>query len=81
MGIIIGIIVGLLILLTHLIFAALMERITVQKGYENSHAFALVFFFGIMGCLYVVALPDQREAQQREDILTVLLTTTQGDKE
>lgn len=81
MGIIIGIIVGLLILLTHLIFAALMERITVQKGYENSHAFALVLFFGIMGCLYVVALPDQREEQQREDILTVLLTTTQGDKE
>lgn len=80
MGIIIGIIIGLLILLAHLIFAVLMARIAVQKGYENSHAFALAFFFGIMGCLYVVALPDQKEAQQREDILTVLLTINQGDE-
>lgn len=79
-GMIFGIIIGLFLLLANLIFAMRMEQIAVQKGYENSHAFALVFFFGIMGCLYVAALPDRKAAQQREDILTVLLSMSQEEE-
>ena len=80
MGIILGIIIGLVILLAHLIFASFMNQVAIQKGYKNSHAFVLVFFFGVLGCLYVVALPDQKSTQQREDILTVLLSMSQGDE-
>ncbi len=80
MDIIFGIIIVLFLLLAHLIFAMRMEQIALQKGYENSHAFALVFFFGTMGCLYVVALPDQKAAQQKEDILAVLLTMAQEEE-
>lgn len=54
-------------------FAALMNNIAIKKGYENSHAFALVFFFGLLGMLYVIALPDIKAQSQLEDILTLLL--------
>ena len=46
---------------------------TLNKGHENSHAFVLVFFFGICGMLYVIALPDMKAQSQLEDILTLLL--------
>lgn len=74
-----GILVGALIaILINLLFASLMNAVAVNKGYENSHAFALVFFFGVFGMLYVIALPDMKARQQREDILTVLLSKEQG---
>ncbi len=74
-----GILVGALIaILINLLFALLMNAVAVNKGYENSHAFALVFFFGVFGMLYVIALPDMKARQQREDILTVLLSKEQG---
>ncbi len=55
-----------------------MNAVAINKGYENSHAFALVFPFGIFGMLYVIALPDLIAQQQREDILAVLLEKEQG---
>ena len=66
--------VVLVVVLISLLFASLMNAIAVGKGYENSHAFALVFFFGALGMLYVIALPDLKARQQREDILAVLLS-------
>lgn len=74
-----GILVAALIaILINLLFASLMNAVAENKGYENSHAFALVFFFGVFGMLYVIALPDMKARQQREDILTVLLSKEQG---
>ena len=55
-----------------------MNAIAISKGYENSHAFILVFFFGVFGMMYVMALPDLIARQQREDILAMLLTKEQG---
>lgn len=63
----------LVVLAVNFLFATLMNNIAVNKGYENSHAFALVFFFGVLGMLYVIALPDLKAQAQREDILTILL--------
>ena len=63
----------LVVLAVNFLFATLMNNIAVSKGYENSHAFALVFFFGVLGMLYVIALPDLKAQEQREDILTILL--------
>ena len=69
---------SLIAVLINLVFASLMNAVAVSKGYENSHAFALVFLFGVFGMLYVIALPDLKARQQREDILTVLLDKEQG---
>ena len=67
-------------LLVNLIFASLMNSVAAAKGYENSHAFALVFLFGIFGMLYVIALPDRKAQQQREDLITILLTKDKENK-
>ena len=72
--------IALIALSINLLFAALMNSVAVNKGYENSHAFALVFFFGVFGMLYVIALPDMKAREQMEDILTVLLDQNQGGK-
>ena len=69
--------IALIALSINLLFAALMNSVAVNKGYENSHAFALVFFFGVFGMLYVIALPDMKAREQMEDILTVLLNQNQ----
>ena len=35
------------------------EKIAFQKGYDSSiHSFAMCFWLGIVGYLYVIALPD-----------------------
>ncbi len=65
--------VVLVYLAVNFLFAALMNSIAIKKGYENSHAFALVFFFGVLGMLYVIALPNMKVQSQLEDILTLLL--------
>lgn len=67
-------IAAIIIFLINLLFASLMNAVAIKKGYENSHAFLLVFFFGIWGMLYVIALPDMKAQQQREDILATLLS-------
>ena len=46
-------------LIINCIFAKKFEEIAFQKGYDNSiHSFALCFWFGILGYLYVIALPN-----------------------
>ena len=63
----------LVYLAVNFLFASLMNNVALQKGYENSHAFALVFFFGALGMIYVLALPDLKKRAQLEDIVTLLL--------
>lgn len=63
----------LVYVLVNLYFASLMTIVAKEKGYENSNVFVLVLFFGIIGILYAIALPDLQARQQREDILNVLL--------
>ena len=43
------------------IVAKKFEKITIQKGYsiEETHSFAMVFWLGILGMLYVIALPNK----------------------
>ncbi len=47
------------------------------KGYqpEQSHAFAMCFWLGTLGCLYVIALPDLIAQKQNEQIERFLRTT------
>ena len=48
-----------IILVINCIVASKFQDIAIQKGYEDSsHAFVMCLFFGIIGYLYVIALPD-----------------------
>ena len=71
---------ALICIFVNLMFASLMNNIAISKGYENSNAFILVFLFGIFGMLYVIALPDLKARQQREDLIAILLSNDQGGK-
>ena len=71
---------ALVCIFVNLMFASLMNNIAISKGHENSNAFILVFLFGIFGMLYVIALPDLKARQQREDLIAILLSNDQGGK-
>ena len=68
-----GLIIFLVVVLVNVVFALIMNNVALQKGHENSHAFVIVLIFGVLGCLYVIALPDMIQRKQNEDILTILL--------
>jgi hypothetical protein len=72
------IIAVVLVFFVNLLFASLMNSVAVSKGHEDSYAFVLVLFFGVLGMLYVIALPDKTAREQMEDILAVLLDRDQG---
>lgn len=62
-------------------FAKLMDEIATSKGHPTSKAFLLVFLFGVVGMLYVIALPDLHAREQQEDIIQLLLEIKQGKDE
>lgn len=69
-----GILLGLLLLFgVNILFGVLMNNVAHKKGHTGSGVFWLVFFFGIFGVLYAIALPDLVAQRQREDLLAVLL--------
>ena len=67
-----AIIAILIVTLINAFFAALMRTVAFNKGYHRTPVFALVFFFGIFGMLYIMALPDLVARQQQKNILDVL---------
>ena len=67
------IIFAVIYLVINFILATFMQKAAHGKGYtDDAHAFAMVFWFGIIGCLYVIALPDQRLHWQNEKIIELL---------
>lgn len=55
-----GIILGISIFLINAIGATLMKNAAVMKGYgDDLHAWAICFWLGIFGYLYIIALPDR----------------------
>ena len=60
------------------------ERIAFDKGYGvERHSFAMVFWFGIVGILYVFALPDRNlyQESEKEDPLPNMLNELQKCKD
>ena len=47
-----------LVIIIHCIVAKKFNKIAQQKGHYDVHAFAMCFWLGIIGYLYVIALPD-----------------------
>lgn len=58
-GLIIFLIFLFIVLGINLVIAFKFEDIAITKGYDSSvHSFAMCFWLGIIGCLYVIALPN-----------------------
>ena len=50
------------------VVAKKFEEIAFQKGYDNSvHSFAMCFWLGIVGYLYVIALPNLKNSYNLND--------------
>lgn len=59
--------------LLNLIVANFFQNIAALKGYgQEVHSFGMVFFFGIIGCIYVAALPDKVRQEQNQEIINLL---------
>lgn len=55
------------------IFAVFMNKAALAKGYgEEAHAIALCLLFGVMGCLYIIALPDKKLKAQNDEMIQLL---------
>lgn len=62
-----AIIVGIVI---NFIIASMMSNVAVMKGHgKEVHAFAACFWLGIIGCIYVAALPDKIIQSQNKKII------------
>ena len=50
------------------------EDVALEKGYQPAsiHAFAICFWLGIPGMLYILALPNKRALKVQEDLLKEL---------
>ena len=56
-----------------LMMAKTMEKIARQKGSgEDFNAFMICFWLGMIGCLYVIALPDLKQREQLDRIIELL---------
>lgn len=55
------------------IIGKMMENAAADKGYgTEAHAFAMCFWLGIIGCIYVAALPDKIQQKQNQKIIELL---------
>ena len=69
------------LLVFQMIFAAFMNQVAMDKGYgSEAHALAICFFFGIMGGIYVNALPDKNLKAQNDEIIALLRTKSEDIK-
>jgi len=53
--------------------AHLMRKSAIAKGYgDDSHIWAICFWLGILGYLYVISLPDKIQQSQNQQIIKLL---------
>jgi hypothetical protein len=71
---VIGILLGLAILVgINAYGATLMKKVGINKGYgAETHIWAICFWLGIIGYLYVIALPDKIAQSQNQKIIKLL---------
>lgn len=55
------------------IIARMMENAAAMKGHGTEvHAFAACFWLGIIGCIYVAALPDKITQGQNQQLIELM---------
>lgn len=63
------------------IVASFMKNAAYAKGYDdNAHAFAMSFWLGVAGWLYVVALPDLVARENQERIIQILTNGSSSEE-
>ena len=73
MGTFVIILCASIVLICNIIVAGLMGEAAKKKGYgEEAHIFAICFWLGIVGYLYVIALPDLTQRKQLDKIIKLL---------
>ena len=66
--------IGIVVAIQYTI-ATFMQKAATQKGYGvEAHAFAMCFWLGVIGCIYVAALPDKIQQKQNQKIIELLST-------
>ena len=77
MGVDLVVISILVAMLINAVIAFFMESAAIQKGHgKEAHAFAMCFWLGIFGCLYVIALPDLKQQKKLNKIVELLSNQT-----
>lgn len=67
------ILVIVIYLIIGFIIGKAMENAAADKGYgTEAHAFAMCFWLGVIGCIYVAALPDKIQQKQNQKIIDLL---------
>lgn len=68
------IVIGVMVyILVNAIGASLMRNVAIEKGYGDTyHVWAICFWLGIFGYLYVIAMPDKIQQSQNQQILEAL---------
>ena len=74
-----------ILIIVNYMIARKFEQIVFAKGYgKELHSFAICFFLGIIGYLYVIALPnakfDNLSLKQQRKIIE-MLSATQSERE
>ncbi len=55
------------------LYANHMKKAAILKGYgDDAHAWAMCFWLGIIGGIYVIALPDLVQQGQNQQIISML---------
>lgn len=69
----ITIVIFIVLICIHAYGAYLMKQSAVSKGYgDDAHIWAICFWLGIMGYLYVISLPDKIQQSQNQRIIKLL---------
>lgn len=65
--------IAVVLLLVNALCAYFMKQSAVMKGYgEDSHIWAICFWCGLFGYLYVISLPDKIQQNQNQQIIELL---------
>lgn len=66
------ILILILLVCLNAIGAYLMRNAAIEKGYgDDIHAWAVCFWLGIFGYLYIIALPDKIQQSQNQQIIVL----------
>ena len=71
------------VLLIYILIAKKMASVVVEKGYTvgEVHAFAMCFWLGPIGYIYVAALPDRTLQKQNEKIIELLSASREANSQ
>lgn len=69
--------VGILALLLQYMVCGWIVNVAVEKGHERGHLFAICFWLGTAGMIYVASLPNLKVEKQLKEIDNSIYETTQ----